>query len=251
METESKLNITLPENWDPAKPLEIIHTTREEIPHLRRNNHKIIGVLASIVAWVAARTFKPSPAENKEIVVYSINPDKPFIKFYSDPTDPLGPEYEVSTELKLNPDLQAFGINSDRKFNRKELKNLVRRYAHLFPTTEECRDLMQKLDNFQAKFTTLVEKADDRAGNTKDLVQQAIEFTRGELPKVFNLLAPIYSNTTAVPLVLDIEVDKQGNEAVFSFYCLEYEKVRVDQAAALILNQVNEVKDKFVCIEQP
>lgn len=247
---ETKVNITLPENWDPKNPIEIIHTERETIPQRDRKNYSITGVLGSIVEWFRKRTYNGTPQNNREIVLYSIHPDKPTITFMSDPTDPLGSEFTISTQLKPDADLAMYAINRDVYFSQKDLKALIRKTAHLFPNIDTAKDLLQRLDNFQARFETEVEKADDKRGNTKDVVVQAIKFTKGELPPSFELIAPIYANTKPALLHLDIEVKKEGNEPVFGFFCLELQKIKVEMAAELILGEVDQLRETFVTIEQ-
>lgn len=127
---------------------------------------------------------------------------------------------------------------------------LLTKYAGFFADFGVARTLIADLRNLEVKFTDAVKKANDMRGNVEDSIKQEISFAQGALPPSVVIQAPIFYGTPKVSLTLEIQLERKGHEAVYSFYCMELESVKQDTAISIINSQVNDLKNLFVCVEQ-
>lgn len=173
----------------------------------------------------------------------------PSIKLDEFPSDEISGAI-IEGVMLFNEDIAALQINQDKFFGSKELIKLITKYAGLFASFKDARDLINNLRNLDVKFTDTVKKTNDMRGNVEDAMKQEIAFAQGELPASIIINAPLFYGTPAVKLTLEIQLERRGHEAGYSFYCMELESTKQATAKAIIDSQVADLKNLFVCIEQ-
>jgi hypothetical protein len=205
--------------------------------------------LQSIAEFVAKRNFSTTATDNKGIILFSKNPDKPFIEFNSDPNDELA--INMKAALLIHPDFRDFAINTDKGFNQARLVNFVKAHAHCFESVKVAEDMIRDLRNFEAQFTQILIKEDNRQGEKKDSVQSAINLTKGALPKSLSLRMPLYQTQPPVNFTVEIEVDKEhgSNAPVFSFHSLDIEILKREQVDGLIQAELDKLGNQFPLLE--
>ena len=64
--------------------------------------------------------------------------------------------HRVRGELKPNPDLAKFHFNEAGFFTNKTFAEMIMNHPHCFANKGEAKSLRKSLQNYQAKFNTLV-----------------------------------------------------------------------------------------------
>lgn len=229
--------------------LEVIERTGQaEVPVREKKAFSMTVLITSILGYINTRTVPTPIQENPGVIVYSIDPEHPFIKYYENPNDSLATV--LKAKMEVNPDLEAFRINTQQGFYQKDLENHVRSYAHCFTSLDEVKDIIKRLQNFDVRYEQQVKQADDRQGQTEQAVKSALKFASGELPKVISLRLPLYLGTPAQEVTLEIEVDRgKNNMPVFSFYSLDLELRKREVIEVNVSNQVAELRASFPILE--
>lgn len=131
------------------------------------------------------------PNDQRALVVYSYA--GLYIHYFHDPEYPFGAE--IKGELRLNPDLQRFGINAcinvceGRTFSLKDLASLLKMNRLYFADRDQCNVIVESLNKFKASITIDTEQNKDSRGNNKQMYDKKIQ---SELPQIFTLKMPIF-----------------------------------------------------------
>lgn len=242
------LSVSVPENYNPEKPIEIVIREGQADPIKLKKKILLIVALASVAEYVFKRNV-PSPVkDNPGIITYSKDPEKAFLEYFENPNDEDATV--IKSKLEVHPDFSAFGINQGLMFNQKQLQNHIRKFAHCFATEEQAKTLIKDLQNFEVRYEQTVAREDNRQGQTKDLVESAIKFAKGEVPKELHLRIPFFKNTPAKEFTVEVEIDKgAGNMPVFSFYSLEVELLKRATAEELIGTELEKFREGFPVLE--
>lgn len=174
--------------------------------------------------------------ENKKLAVVEYSEAEKWIKLLEDPTSNYGAE--IKGEIKLNPDLEKFGINKNKYFSGQELLNHVRSFAHCFQTTAEAKELIKSLQNFDIKFEQSYIKTDDRKGAKEDSIKSAITYNKGEVKTELTLSLPLFVGSQKVLFDVEIEIEARDGKPVFGFYSINMEQIIKDETTHLILEQL-------------
>lgn len=248
MENEKPV-FNFPNATNVPEKIEVVYLTgksQDHLPHPQSSNFLI--TIASLVAMVGSKSFAQDPANNTHVVTYSKTNTKKRIVLTTDPT--IQRRDTFTAELIINPDLVAFGLNGGRNFRHEELVNFVRKYAYCFGDLQSAKDLIKSLRNFEVKFEQTIAREDDRQGNKKDLVESAIKFNKGEIPVVWDLYMPLYIGTEKVRFSIEVEIEKQDSQPVFSFHSLDMQVAAEDVANTQIDNAIETLSKYFVCLEE-
>lgn len=247
---EEKVNITIPADYN-GKPIQI--ELREgqapmQLDEVRETKVKRSGVITSAEEY-ALKVYARETNLQPGIVMYSLDPAKLYITLDEFPAHPhLGAI--ITGKAEINPEIKVWAINTQNTFSAKEVIAMIMKQAHNFNSKEEAKRLISLLRNFEATFTTEKKRADDRRGNVEDAFKQTIGIKQGEMPSIMNLNIPIFKGGTPVPITLEIELDQDDNDVVYSFYSLELESALRETAKEAILNSVDKLREIFVCIEE-
>jgi len=231
------------------EPLEIVVREGDASPIFLKDKVRLKQAvfLLSIAEFIGKRTFNDDPKENAGLLLFSTDVADPKLEFYENPHDQDATI--LTAKLHINPDFEAFAINTGKGFYQKDVIKLVRTVAHVLGK-EQAQDIIQRMQNFEVKYEQVVQKEDDRQGNKKDLQTEALKLTRGELPKSFTLTMPLYKGTQPVTFTAEVEVDKGNNNMpVFSFYSLDMAVLQRAVADQEIRKQVDLLKDRFPALQ--
>lgn len=153
----------------------------------------------------------------------------------------------VVGELKVNPDLTAFGINNERSvYELKALIKLLRHKRVYFSSLETHSALINALSNFTASQQTDLEVKSDRRGNDKLLVDKRTSLT---IPFSFKLNMPLYDGFEPKEFFVEILVDVSDASAVFYLESVDLSELLVTERDRIFEEQLKEFAE-FVVIEK-
>jgi len=184
------------------------------------------------------------------IVQYSDNPKSPYIKLTMYPNRTINET--VTGKIRENKDLVQFRFNEAGAFTNKTFAEMIMRHPHCFANKGEAKTLRKSLQNYNAKFNTIVQKANDNQGNTEDMIKTEFDKSGSGIPSVINLKMPLYDGGDPIEFSAEVEVEvamTSGKpEARFAFFTEELELLQRQGAKDIIILQIQELAKKFVCI---
>lgn len=154
--------------------------------------------------------------DDKYCLVF-VDRDKKEIRFNENPKD----EYStlVTGKLELSKEVKSFFINEDKQFTLEELIKFLRLKRMHFTDPKSCTDLVAQLQNFKAKISIEINKANDNRGNIKRSVEQIAETG---LPTTFELFLPVFKGTGNKHFTVNIFYDiKTSSSTEFWFESME------------------------------
>lgn len=238
-----KVNIILPENYD-GKPVELVFREGEAEPI--KDYQAVFTqnvVMPSLFAYVLGRGF-PEGEQLPGIVIFNLEDRS--VQLNINPNDIRADR--LTSRLELHPDLVAFGINEEKQFTAKQLVKHITRYAHCLGDVTAPKKLIKSLQNHDVKFEQQMKNMDDRQGNTEKSVKTALKFVEGELDPNWKLLIPIFKGEAPVELEVEIQIDIQNGNPVYSFWCLELEIISKQMSDSIISDVVNKLGKYFTCL---
>lgn len=249
MEPNKPINIAFPDGFNQPNFTLILGEAPVPVPLIVPHRFSAVVVMSSIAAFFAEGKYPKDPTQNKGVVLYNLQPDKFAIDVTDDVNNPMASI--IKSKLEYNPEFLEWGINKDRKFAASELIKFVRRQAANFADPSETTSIIKSLQNFEAKFTSIKSKEDDRKGNKNEQFKTTLEFSKGMISSfTWNLNIPIFKGTPAVKLSVDLEIDEQNGDPAYSFYSLDAELLIRQAGPAIVNEQIDILKDYFVCLEQ-
>jgi hypothetical protein len=184
------------------------------------------------------------------IVKYSDNPKSPWIKLTMFPNRSINET--VTGSINLNKDLAQFRFNDAGAFTNKTFAEMIMKHPHCFANKGEAKTLRKSLQNYNAKFNTIVQKANDNQGNTEDMIKTEFDKSGSGIPSVINLKMPLYDGGDSIEFSAEVEVEvamTSGKpEARFAFFTEELELLQRQGAKDIVALQIQELAKKFVCI---
>lgn len=256
------LNITISdkENY-PQKPI-IVHILEGPAPDpIKVNQPKSVEINGDIFAPVLYSGVQNlndsfSPLEIKKpseaIVTYSDNPKDPWIKLVIGPDQTIN--QTVTGKLIVNKDLNDFHFNEAAFFTNKTFADMILKKAHCFALKGEAKALRKSLQNYQAKFNTIVQKNNDNQGNTEDMIKTEFDKTGSGIPPVINLKMPLFDGGPDVEFTAEVEIEvvmTSGKpEARFAFFTEELDIQQRAGAKEIVQSQIEQLSKAFVCIRQ-
>lgn len=117
-------------------------------------------------------------------------------------------------KLEKSDELGVFGINSQKTYTQQELVKLIRMNRRFFKNRAEADGLLTSLSNF--KFNAHVESQNnlaDNRGNKSSLFNKKVDTEN--LPNSIILSLPLFKNTPAVDIVVELVLDVAENTARF------------------------------------
>ena len=256
------LNISVSGKDDyPTDPI-IIHILEGPAPEpLKVNQPKSVAIEGAIDSPLiyAIHYFSENTAEKPHVVhpeiavvVFSDSPKNPYIKLTIDPGHSISTT--VTGKLKPNTDLAAFRFNEAGSFTNKTFSEMIIKHAHCFANKGEAKTLRKSLQNYQAKFNTVVQKANDNQGNTEDFIKTEFDKTGSGIPQVINLKMPLFDGGGDIEFSAEVEIEvvmiSGKPEARFAFFTEELDILHRANSSAIISHQINELSEHFVCIRE-
>jgi hypothetical protein len=247
-------NINISVNEADQKTPIIIHLLEGPAPEpVKVNQPQSININGDIYAPVLySNRIESSSIEDPtdSIVTYSDNPKDPWIKLVIDPSQTIN--QTVTGKLIVNKDLNDFHFNEAAFFTNKTFADMILKKAHCFANKGEAKALRKSLQNYQAKFNTIVQKNNDNQGNTEDMIKTEFDKTGSGIPPVINLKMPLFDGGPDVEFTAEVEIEvlmTTGKpEARFAFFTEELDIQQRAGAKEIIQEQIKKLEKSFVCI---
>jgi len=112
---------------------------------------------------------------------------------------------KVNGVLRLDPDLEDFGINSNKSYTALEMGQFIRFRRHFFENKDVALNLEKELRDFRANVDKKVNAADDKRGNiTASIAQTVIS----NLPLDFYVNLPVFIGQPKRLIKLEIDINQ-------------------------------------------
>jgi len=180
----------------------------------------------------------------KASVVYSKTGAK-FITLLTDPNSVFG--NEISGEIKENPDLSNFGINTNKLYDLKTIKDLLRRNRFYFDSVDEYTSVITSLNDFRFSQKTDGKIQDDRRSNSSVQIQKTTNIE--DMSFEFKLNIPVYKGFCNSVFRVEIYMDLSDAAVKFWFESIELVELQKTLADKAIEEQLKIFKG-FLLIER-
>lgn len=211
---------------------------------------EITGDITSPVVFSSGIPYEAKSKSTDAIVTYSDNPKNPWIKLEIAPDKTIS--HTVTGRLIANPDLSLFRFNEPAVFTNKSFAELIMKNPHCFSVKGQAKELRKALQNYQAKFNTIVQKANDNQGNTEDQIRTEFDKTGSGIPSSLHVKMPFFDGGEDVEFVAQVEIEVEMTsgkpEARFSFFTEELSLEMRESAKGMIQAQIEILSQTFTCI---
>jgi hypothetical protein len=209
-ETVEHFNLGVSEN---AK--EIVIRRGEALPLQKPKAITLSGTIGAPSAYFTQRFLAHNLMDVKKILVRWSRLEK-YITFCEDPTDTQAAQ--IDGLLRSNPELAAFGINSDKTFELVKMRDFLRVRRHLFASADAHNVIMDSLKKFSVKLDTTIKNENDNRGNT-DVGAKTIATT--DIPLDFTLSMPLFIGSGKESFKVEIAFEVRSAGASFWFISTE------------------------------
>src|SRR5260221_1675340 len=185
---DGNLNIVFGEQ---VKPLQL----RDETPV------KLIGILDSPARWLEARKDLLYGlkcyvmVERESLLIELIIEERNHFKDL------------ISGTLTYHPAFLKFGINNEKYITPAAMADKIKMNRSFFENKQVAMNLVTQLVDFKATVNREIEKKDDKRGNYKDLMQQAVS---SNLPESFKMRLPIFKGEKARVLEVEVYIEAEN-----------------------------------------
>lgn len=153
----------------------------------------------------------------------------------------------ITGELQMNPNLAEFNINGTKEMELSALIKLIRFSRWLFESDADHKRIVDCLMKFSAEVSQSVVKNNDQRGNIEENFVQKIK-TSSDL--IFTATAATHIGLEPVKFKVDIVCEVRSAKVGFWFESIELKQLIEGQRDQLVMDEVNRLKKKYVCIEQ-
>lgn len=160
--------------------------------------------------------------------------------------DPLAAT--VVGAIRVNRDLEAFGINSEgKKFTGDELARLILTKSNVINLPpSKVKEFANKFKNFSATVSKTIEKQSDDVGNILDNFIQKV--TVENLPQEVPFSAMLHIGCEKSEFTVNVGLESTGRNIVFFLYSPEYTAALHEEKEALLAAQVSAFGSEGVCV---
>lgn len=149
-------------------------------------------------------------------------------------------KHVITGEIRLNEYLKAFSINENKKFNQKELIELLRRNKYFFADKEHHAAIVRKLTQFKTTITTNLENVDDKKGNKTAHMDKSTDFA-ADLK--FKLNIPIYKADDDATFFVEICMDASDASVLFWLESDDLFEIMMIQKQTLLESQMIKLEE--------
>lgn len=202
----------------------------------------IDGNIDSVRRWIEKRKHMI----NSDKAVITVMRDALTIKLDEDPNNYYSTT--INAELELSTEMKKLGINDGKYMTCFEMADRIKRLRSYFENRQQAMELVTTLRNFKAKVEKEVEASDDKRGNRREMLSQAVD---SNLPKSFNVVVPIFKGQEKQ--TLEVEVEINASDLTCTLVSPSVDDAMTEQANAIIdceLAQIESLYKEIVVIEQ-
>lgn len=109
----------------------------------------------------------------------------------------------IAAEVRLNPDLEKFQINSGERMTPFSLADFIRMRRHFFENKDVAMVLEKELRNFTANVDKKIEASDDKRANVKASIVQSVTTN---IPLEFFVLLPVFVGGEKVKVKVEVDI---------------------------------------------
>jgi hypothetical protein len=151
----------------------------------------------------------------------------------------------VTGQLKVNPDLEAFGVNGNRQFGQKEFTKLLRQNRRFFNDRGQYDKILADLSKFNYSQQKNGVNEDDQRGNSKALLEKKLTHN---LQMDFVLNIPLFEGTDAVKFKVELIVDTETPQTAFWLESVDLIELLESVSNELIEKQLGDFTDSGIAI---
>lgn len=159
------------------------------------------------------------------------------IQLFTDPNDKNATE--ITGKAEFSKELQMFGINESKFFNREQLIKLFRFNRRFFPNKEENANLLMTYQNFTATVNKNIQEDSDLRGNKNNQFQKKVNTS---LPENFVIEVPIFKGEKAVSFPVEICMEDYDSGIRFWFESVELSELVATKTDELFNRELKSVE---------
>lgn len=131
-----------------------------------------------------------------------VNREELYIKLQCNENNYYGTH--IAGYLELSPEYRKFGINEGEYLTHFEMAELIKMNRSYFENKTEAMRLVTELQNFKAKVDKEIEDCDNKRGDRRVLINQAVQHN---LPSAFNLVVPLFRGGEKQTIEVEVYVN--------------------------------------------
>lgn len=153
----------------------------------------------------------------------------------------------IGGSLKLNPKIEALGINTDKKYNLTDFKKMVRFNKNIFKNESEHAEMIKALNEFTSKVSQELKKQDDGQGNIDERFLQTVS---SNLKPSFIAKLQIFKGHQEREFPVDIILVSVNRNVEFWLESPVAVNIIDDEREGLVMAQIDKLKQDYVCIQE-
>lgn len=154
----------------------------------------------------------------------------------------------VIGKLELSPEYKKFGINEGEYITNFDMAELFKMNRAYFENRTIAMKLVTDLQNFKAKVDKEIENSDNKRGDSRILINQAVQ---SNLPEAFNLVIPVFKGCEKQ--TLQVEVYVNPNDFTCTLVSAQSNEIVIetrDEIIDEVLERIRKTCPDIVIIEQ-
>lgn len=183
---------------EPVVNSSIIFREGQALPLHEPEKVQLLGTIDAPARWLEKRA---DTINQKECYV-EVNREKMIISLRTDESSYYGTT--VYGKLELSPEYNKFGINGGEYITNFEMAELFKMNRAYFENRSVAMKLVTDLQNFKAKVDKEIENSDNKRGDRRILVNQAVQ---SNLPEAFNLVIPVFKGCEKQTVHVEVYVN--------------------------------------------
>lgn len=237
--TQTK-HIYISPDGDGKLPTELVIREGAAAPVILPKHREWNGDYTSVMEWLRVN----KSTLDKNVVVFTY--DSSLMTLDVDTNPQFDDNIIISATLRHNRDLEAFGINKEKFFSKKDLENLVKMNRYFFKNADENAKLLIALSKLNLKVEALINDEKDKRGNTNQGYSQNVT---SDMPLDFTMNIPVYNGLPKSTFRVEICFDVTDRSIRFWLESVELKELQLDLAEQIFQPQIEAIRaDGFVVI---
>ena len=209
----------------------------EKIVHPKAIN--LVGILAAPFQFYEGKK-EHCPADKCHL---QIKKDSGEIKLVILDTDPHSTT-TITGSLKKDGFFDSWGINTEERWTVSEFLKHIKMQRTFFAVKDECDQLVDSLQKWNAKVETVIKQHNDNAGNSLSMLERKV--SEIGLKTKFNLSIPIFQGYAKQTFTVEIGFDPKNTQVDLYLFSNELFELEITHRESLIESELLSFKD-FDC----
>lgn len=221
-------------------PTELVIREGAAAPVILPNKLELHGDYTAVMEWLRVN----KSTLDKHVAVFSYDSNVMSLDVNTKPQ--FEDSIIVSATLRHNRELEAFGINKEKFYSKKDLEKLVKMNRFFFKNADENAKLLIALSKLNLKVEALINDEKDKRGNTNQGYSQNVT---SDMPLDFTMSIPIYQGLPNSTFRVEICFDVTDRSIRFWLESVELKELQMDLADQIFKPQIESIRaDGFVVI---